>query len=268
MNRIRACTAVAKKNGKKLFCPFITTGYPSLQKTKQLIKGFEEIGVDILELGIPFSDPVADGPVIQDTSYHAIEKYNVSLSDACDLVASVRKEGCELPIIFFTYFNPILHKGIKKSVAMFKRAGVDGVLCPDVPLGVEDELPQTLRKAGLSFIRLLAPNNTPARRKAILQDTDDFVYYVSRKGITGTQQALSKDLQKVVRGIKKQTKKLVLVGFGISEKKHVTDVVSVADGAIVGSAVLNVLRDTQSVEKTLAFTQTLVKGAAVKNPKN
>ncbi|MBN1494016.1 MAG: tryptophan synthase subunit alpha [Candidatus Omnitrophica bacterium] len=258
-NRISRCIAQAKKNKQKLLCPFITAGYPSLSATKQLIRGFEAMGIPMLELGIPFSDPLADGPVIQETSFEALKK-DVSIRECCKLVAQLRKEGCELPIIFFSYINPIVYMGYKEFAALLVRSGVDGVLCPDLPLGVEDHFPTLLRSCGISCIRLIAPNTTATRRAKIARDSDDFIYYVSRKGITGTQSSLSRGLKNEVQAIKRSTTKPVLVGFGISRKEHVREVLSVSDGAIIGSAILKVLKKQKRVSQALTFTKSLMQG--------
>lgn len=258
-NRITRCINKARKEKKKILCPFITAGYPTLAATKQLIRGFEEMGIDLVELGIPFSDPLADGPVIQATSFEALKK-GVSLKDCCKLVKDLRDEGCDLPVVFFSYINPILHMGFEAVVTLLKKSGVDGVLCPDLPFGVEDDLPRMLRRSGISFIRLIAPNTSKRRGALIAADSDDFIYYVSRKGITGTQTSLSKGLKREVLAIKRLTKKYVLVGFGISTSSHVREVLSVSDGAIVGSAILNVLRKNKNVPKALSFTRSLLRG--------
>ncbi len=258
-NRIARCIDKAKAGKRKVLCPFITAGYPSRVATKQLIRGFEKMGVDLVELGIPFSDPLADGPVIQATSFEAL-KQGISLKDCCRLVKELRDEGCEIPIVFFSYINPILSMGYRPFVALIKRSGVDGVLCPDLPYGVENELARLVRRNGISFIRLIAPNTPSQRRALIAADSDDFIYYVSRKGITGTQTSLSKDLKREVHALKRLTKKYVLVGFGISTSQHVREVLSVSDGAIVGSAILNVLRKFKSIPKALSFTRALLRG--------
>jgi len=150
--------------------------------------------------------------------------------------------------------------GYDAFVSLLVKSGVDGVLSPDMPYGVEDVLTKKLRTKGVRLIRLIAPNTVPARRAMIARDSDDFIYYVSRKGITGTQSALTRGLKKEVQSIKKHTNKSVLVGFGISKKEHVAEVVAVSDGAIVGSAILKELKKQKSVSQALTFTKSLMRG--------
>lgn len=257
-NRLLQRTVTAREKGKKLFCAYLTAGLPSLRETEKLIEEFERIGVDILELGFPFSDPLADGPVIQQASYEAIQR-GISIDACCRMVTRLRAKGCGIPIVFFSYLNPIQHYGVERCVRALQRSGFDAVLCPDLPIGVDEVLPRAARDAGMAFIRLLAPNTLPARQKRIVRDTDGFLYYVSRKGITGTQQTMRSSLTKELKVLRARTTVPVLVGFGVSTPAQVRTVTTVADGAIVGSAIVRRLLETRSVKKTVAFTKTLVR---------
>ena len=258
MNRLTEVTKRAKKEGRKLFCAYITAGYPSLKHTEKLVIEMEKVGVDIIELGFPFSDPLADGPIIQKASSEAIKK-GLSQEKYFSLVKRLRKKGVQVPIIFFTYYNPVFHAGEDKVLKKLKASGFDGVLCPDIPYGVDEGLAKKTKKLGLSYVRLIAPNTTKTRARQIAAASDDFVYYVARKGITGKQQSLSASLSKELKVINSLTNKAVLVGFGVSSKEQVKTILKNADGVIVGSAIVQRLIDTKSVRKTADFTKQLVK---------
>lgn len=256
MNRITGLMEIAEP-ARKLFCAFLTAGIPSLSGTKRLVHGFEKMGVDILELAFPFSDPLADGPVIQRASCEAIRR-GVRMKDCFSLMAQLRNEGVKMPVIFFSYFNPIFDYGFDRFIHDVKKSGFDGVICPDLPYGVEPEFVAKLRGSGIAFIQLVAPNTPLARRRQILAATDGFAYYVSRKGITGFRARLSQGIEKEVKALKHISSKKILVGFGISTPAQVKRITGIADGAIVGSAIMAKLLETKSIEKTLAYTARLV----------
>lgn len=233
--------AEAKRKRQKLFCAFLTLGYPSLAATERLILSCEKAGVDILELGFPFSDPLADGPTIQFSSEQAL-KHNVSIQDALRLVKKIRAGGCRLPIVFFGYLNPIYSYGEKAFVENARAAGIDGVIIPDLPPEEEKGFQKVCRKKGLSQIFLVAPTTSDKRAKMIVQKSQGFIYYVSLRGVTGARKALSADLKVNLKKLKRMSAKPVLVGFGVSDPEQAREVSRMSDGVIVGSAVIEHLK--------------------------
>ncbi len=258
MNCLESRIKKIKKDKKKIFCAYVTLGYPALSFTEKLITEFNKIGVDIIELGIPFSDPLADGPTIQDASFVAL-KNKTKVCDAFNLVSRLRKKGVTLPIIFFSYYNIIYHYGIKDFVHKLVQNGFDGVLCPDLPPEEDKYFDRQLRKNDLSLIYLIAPTSPHVRMKMLAKKSRGFIYYVSRRGVTGARHDLARDLSVNLKQIKKYTQKSVLVGFGVSDKNQIKTICSVSDGVIVGSAIINEIKKTKSVKKTSLFVKKLVK---------
>ncbi|MBU1862802.1 MAG: tryptophan synthase subunit alpha [Candidatus Omnitrophica bacterium] len=258
MNCLELQIQKSKKRGTKLFCAYVTLGYPNVKFTEQLIPALEEAGVDILELGIPFSDPLADGPAIQEASYVSLMR-KTKIQDAFTVVKKMRLRGVTMPIVFFSYYNPIFHIGIKKCAAQLKESGFDGVLCPDLPPDEISSLGGELKKRKLSLIYLIAPTTVPSRIKLIAERSQGFIYYVARRGVTGVHAKIADDLFKNVRQIKRYTRKSVLVGFGVSDEKQIKRILSVSDGVIVGSAIINTIKSTRSVRKTANYVRRLVR---------
>ena len=258
MNRLVTCTKDALENKRKLFCAYITLGFPSLKFTEELIPALEMSGVDILELGIPFSDPLADGPVIQDAAYNSLCN-GTKINDAFEMVSRLRKKGVVIPVVLFSYYNPILSVGEKAIASKLAKSGFDAVLCPDLPPEHAVTFEGHVREHALSFVYLIAPTSSSKRRNMIVKQSDGFIYYVARKGVTGTGDALASDLKKNVLDIKERTDKAVLVGFGVSSPEHVRYISQFGDGVIVGSAIVKKIKETNSVEKTAAYVKKLVK---------
>lgn len=262
-NRITQVLELAAKNRRKIFCAYVTLGFPELAFTKRLIKQMDRAGVDLVELGFPFSDPLADGPVIQRASEHALRK-KVSMADAMRLARDLRKEGCRIPLIFFSYYNPILHYGFKRFAADIRRNGFDGVICPDLPPDEDAFFAREIKKSGLHNIYLTAPTTEPGRLKMITDKSSGFVYYVSLKGVTGIRKALSSDLKAQIQRIRKVTAKPVLIGFGISSAEHAKKACAVSDGVIVGSAIVSCIEQSRGRLPAVArFIRQMV--AAVKS---
>lgn len=236
MNRISRKFKELKKKDKKALIVFITAGYPSLKATERLILEFERQGVDIIELGVPFSDPLADGPVIQESSQYALKNY-VNLQEILNLVKSVRKRS-NLPICLMTYYNPVYCFGEENFVKKAVQVGVDGVIIPDLPPEEGRNFSKLANRVNLSNIFFLAPTSNLKRIKYISNISRGFIYYVSLTGVTGPRHKLSSDLVFNLRRIKKNTAKPVCVGFGISNLKQIKQIYKLADGAIVGSAVV------------------------------
>jgi len=235
-NRIDQKFSVLRQNKQKAFIAYITAGDPDLATTEQLVYAFEKAGVDIIELGVPFSDPMADGPTIQAASSRAL-KNNVSLNVILDLVTRIRQHS-QIPIALMTYYNPVFSMGDSVFVNRAVKAGVDGVIIPDLPPEEAVELQNAAKLAGLSTIFFMAPTTTDERLVAITKASTGFLYYVSLTGVTGARVELSKSIAKDYARAKKITQSPVCVGFGISTKEQVKQVSQHADGVIVGSAIV------------------------------
>ena len=239
MNRIDEKFRQLRREKKKAFIAFITAGDPNLATTEKLALEFARLGVDILELGMPFSDPLADGPTIQAASERAL-KNRVNLADVFRLVERLRKK-IELPIALLTYCNIVYHFGIKDFVKQAKIAGVDGVIVPDLPVEEAKDLIRTAKKNKFATIFLLAPTSDVRRIKKVCSASTGFIYYVSLTGTTGMRKSLPKELAGQLRRIKRVTTKPVCVGFGVSNPQQARETARLADGVIVGSAIIKVI---------------------------
>lgn len=237
LNKIRE----VKKKRKKLFCVFLTLGYPSLAATERLILSCEKAGVDILELGFPFSDPLADGPTIQFSSEQALKK-NISIQDAFQLVKRLRAQGCRIPIVFFGYINPVYAYGEKNFARDAREAGIDGLIIPDLPPEEEKDFQKECRKRGLAQILLVAPTTSDKRARLIVARSQGFIYYVSLRGVTGARKAVPSDLKAHLAKLKRMSSKPVLVGFGVSNPEQAQEISRMSHGVIVGSAVIERLK--------------------------
>ncbi len=259
MNRLLSVSGAAAASGRKLFCAFTTLGYPSLKKTELLIEAFAKDGVDIVELGFPFSDPLADGPTIQFSSEQALA-HGVRIQHAFDLARSLRKKGVSVPLVFFTYFNPVFHYGYKTFLKKAKEAGFDAVLVPDLPPDQESGFRKEVRAQGLLQIFLIAPTSDARRTRMIARESEGFIYYVSLRGVTGARQALPSDIRRHLKQIKKVTKKPVLVGFGVSKPEQAKSLSAWSDGVIVGSAIIERIRKADGkIEPAIQFIREMVK---------
>ncbi|MDP2941369.1 MAG: tryptophan synthase subunit alpha [Candidatus Omnitrophota bacterium] len=262
MNRIEKKFRDLKRANKKAFIAFITAGYPNLATTEKLVREFERAGVDIVELGVPFSDPMADGPVIQEASRHALEK-NTHLADILRLVRKLRPR-VRLPIALMTYYNPVFCFGEEKFISQALACGVDGVIIPDLPPDEGRAFISRSRKAGLDVICFLSPTSSLPRVKYIASVTRGFIYYVSLTGVTGARKALPADLKNNLALIKRYTSKPVCVGFGVSTAAQVKAVSSIADGVIVGSAIVKKIKENigkpDLVKNVTGFVSSLIGG--------
>ena len=245
MNRIDIAFRRLKANRGKAFIAYITAGDPDLAATGKLVLCLERSGADMIELGIPFSDPIADGPVIQAASYRALSK-KVNLAKIFRLVERLRKDT-EIPLVFMTYYNPILKYGLERFFMSCKRAGVDGVIVPDLPVEESDELVRLGRKTNTSTIFLIAPTSTKDRMRKIVRRSSGFIYYVSSTGVTGTRRSLPADIVENIRTIRSMTIKPIAVGFGVSDPKQAKLVAKTADGVIVGSAIVKLIAERNNL---------------------
>jgi len=246
--------ACAQKTKRKLFCVFLTFGYPSVAATERLILASEKSGVDIIELGFPFSDPLADGPTIQYSSEQALKKH-VTIQDAFALVRRLRQKGSKIPVVFFGYINPVLSYGAKVFARDARAAGLDGLIIPDLPPEEEVEFQKSCRKQKLDLVQLVAPTTLDSRAKMLVGKSQGFVYYVSLRGVTGTRKVVPTDLKVHLTKLKRMTSKPVLAGFGISTPEQARAISKMADGVIVGSAVIEHLK--RGVPAAERFIQTM-----------
>lgn len=260
MTRIEKKFAALKAEGKKAFVSYIMAGDPDLETSLDLMKGLPGAGVDVIELGMPFTDPMADGPTIQLAGQRALEA-GQTLQKTLDMAAAFRKEDDETPIVMMGYYNPIYSRGVDRFLAGAKEAGVDGLIVVDLPPEEDEELCIPAQKAGLNFIRLATPTTDDKRLPKVLQNTSGFVYYVSITGITGAAAAQATDVGPEVARIKAATDLPVIVGFGIRSPETARAIASVADGAVVGSAIVKMVEDKKPVDDILAFVKGLADGA-------
>jgi len=240
MGRIDETFAALKQRREVALVPFIMAGDPDLDATRVLLQAAVSAGADLIELGVPFSDPTADGPVIQRAGVRALQR-GTSLRQILELVAELRRGGMTTPIILFGYFNPFLHYGPERLAADARAAGVDGLLVVDLPPEEADELWVPARAAGLDVIFLLAPTSDARRIKAVLRKASGFVYFVSMTGVTGTQAIDSADVARMVQGLRRTCRLPIGVGFGISTAEQATAVAAYADAVVVGSAIVKLV---------------------------
>ncbi len=237
-NRIDARFAALKREGRAAFVTFVTAGDPDLKTSAAIVKQLPAAGADLIELGMPFSDPMADGPAIQASSLRALHS-GASMKTTLALVREFRAGDKATPIVLMGYYNPIYQYGVDRFLVDAKTAGVDGLIVVDLPPEEDEELCLPARKAAIHFIRLATPTTDDKRLPAVLRNTAGFVYYVSIAGITGTRSAAEADVAKAVKRLKSHTALPVAVGFGIRTAQQAAAVARDADGAVVGSALVD-----------------------------
>lgn len=242
MNRIEEKLTMLKEKNKKAFITYTTAGLPDLEGTKKLIRAQEEAGVDLIELGVPFSDPVADGPVIQNASYQAICKGG-TLKKVFHTVEQMRAEGIQIPIIFMMYYNMVLHYGVKDFVKKCNEAGVDGLIIPDLPYEEQDEINEYLNQSDATILIQLVSPVSGKRIPKILEHARGFVYCVSSMGVTGQAASFHKEVISYLTQVKQVSKIPVMMGFGIREAQDVAPMKDIIDGAIVGSHFITLLEE-------------------------
>lgn len=236
-NRITEKFNQLKRENRGGFIPFIVAGDPNLQATKKLLLELAKQGASVIELGVPFSDPVADGVTIQVAAERALHQ-KISVKNILQVVSEVREENCDTPIILFSYFNPILQFGLEDFAKTAKDSGVDGVLITDLVPEEAEEFRTVLNEKDLALIMLAAPTSSDERLEKICAKASGFVYAVSRAGVTGARNALSNDAETLVKRLRKFTDLPIAVGFGISNANQVKVTWKYADAAIVGSAIV------------------------------
>ncbi|QYO65494.1 tryptophan synthase subunit alpha [Leptolyngbya sp. 7M] len=269
MNRIGQKFKELRQYKRKGFIPFITAGDPDIETSKQIVIGLARLGADIIELGIPFTDPMADGPTIQASSKRALEQ-RINLHKILQMVKEIRLET-DTPIVLFSYLNPILKFGYQQFSEKASEAGVDGLLVTDAVDHTALEIASILRANGLDLISLVAPTTSDKRLKTITANAGGFIYAVSRVGITGVQNETSKSAQVLVERIRAYTDLPIAVGFGISTQTQIEETWEYADAAVVGSAIVEEIERSLGhidlVKQVVQFTKTLVPPVAIRQTK-
>jgi len=259
MNSIDDRFKQLKREGKKAFIVYLTCGYPDLPTTKKLILEMAKIGVDIIELGVPFSDPLADGPVIQQSSQEALKK-GISLSRILSLAREVRIHS-DIPLVLMGYYNSISAYGVKEFARDAKRSGIDGLIVPDLPPEEGKELKKEMDRAGLDIIFLVAPTSAPERIRGIAKESRGFIYYVSLTGVTGIRKKIPEGIREGISRLRRFTSKPVCIGFGVSSREQVKIMKNMADGLIVGSAIIRTMEKNKHknlIPETISFTEELL----------
>lgn len=241
-NRIEERLEQLKKENKKAFITYITAGLPTMEGTIDVIKAQEEAGTDIIQLGIPFSDPIADGPVIQQASYKSIQQ-GTNLRNTFEMVKNLRKD-CEMPLVFMLYYNTVLHYGLEEFVDKCIEVGVDGFLIPDLPYEEQEEMEQHLKKDNAPIMIQLISPVSKERVGMVLENARGFVYCMSSMGVTGQDSSFHKNVKKYLKEVKAVSKIPVMLGFGIKSAKDVEPVMDTIDGAIVGSNLIKIMENT------------------------
>lgn len=266
--RLEKRFAQLKGEGRAAFVTFITAGDPDFDTTLGVLKGLPAAGADVIELGMPFTDPMADGPAIQASTQRALRN-GARMTKTLELVRLFRQGDAETPIVLMGYYNPIYHMGVDIFLAKAIDAGVDGLIVVDLPPEEDDELCEPAIKAGLNFIRLATPTTDDKRLPAVLANTSGFVYYVSINGITGSASPQARNVADAVARIKRHTSLPVAVGFGIRTPEQAAEIARTADGAVVGSAIVDAIAHEidgngnvkpGAVERVLGFVRSLADG--------
>ena len=260
MTRIDATFARLRAEGRKAFVAYVMAGDPDAETAAEVVLGLPGAGVDVIELGLPFTDPMADGPTIQLAGQRALAA-GMTLDGTLDLVRRLRDRDQDTPVVLMGYYNPIFSKGVDRFLAEASEAGVDGLIVVDLPPEEDAELCLPAQAAGLNFIRLATPTTDDARLPAVLTNTSGFVYYVSITGITGAGAASAAAVGPEVARIKASTDLPVVVGFGIKTPEAAREIAAVADGCVVGSAIVERIGRGDAPADVLAFVRGLAEGA-------
>lgn len=260
MTRIDDCFARLNRQGKKAFVAYLMAGDPDPATALAVMQGLPGAGVDIIELGMPFTDPMADGPTIQAAGQRALAA-GMTVDKVLDMVRTFRVGDQTTPIVLMGYYNPIYSRGVDRFLTEAKAAGIDGLIIVDLPPEEDDELCLPAQQAGLNFIRLATPTTDDQRLPTVLRNTSGFVYYVSITGITGAAAAQAQDVAPEVARIKRSTQLPVIVGFGITTPQAARSIAAVADGCVVGSAIVKRIGEGQAPAEILTFVKGLAEGA-------
>ena len=256
-NRIDVRLKELREAGETALAPFVTIGFPDVETSENLVEVIAQSGGDMLELGIPFSDPLADGLTVQKASFRALEN-GVSVTTSLEVLRRLRGRGVEAPLIFMGYFNPFLRYGTERFVGDAAEAGLDGIIVPDLPPEEAGPFKKLCESRGIYLVPLLAPTSTDERIAQACKGANGFIYCVSLTGVTGARQELSSGLSDMVGRIRRHTDLPVLVGFGVSSREHVTEIGRFADGAVVASALLDAI-DRSPAEQVLETASEFVR---------
>lgn len=260
MSRIATTFDALRAANKKAFVAYVMAGDPDYDTALEVMKGLPAAGVDVIELGLPFTDPMADGPTIQLAGQRALEA-GMTLERTLDMARAFRKDNDTTPIVLMGYYNPIYSRGVEAFLTDAREAGIDGLIVVDLPPEEDEELCLPALAAGIDFIRLATPTTDDKRLPTVLQNTSGFVYYVSITGITGAAAAEAADVAPEVARIKAATDLPVIVGFGIRTPESAQAIAEVADGCVVGSAIVAELGAGKPAGEVLSFVASLAEGA-------
>ncbi len=261
MSRIGECFEALKKRNRAAFIPYVTCGDPHLEASAEIIRSLADNGADIIELGVPFSDPIADGPVIQRASARALAA-GTSLSRIIDMVADLRGRDIKTPFVLFGYLNPVLRFGPERLCREASAAGVDGMLMADLPPEESEEIDTFCKEAGIDRICLVAPTTPEERIKYIAEKSSGFIYAISLTGVTGAREALPSTLSDFLARVRAQTGKPVAVGFGIGTPEMVSAAARQADGVVVGSAIVRLMEENAGAPDMMRRLGTFVRELA------
>ncbi|UQZ81910.1 Tryptophan synthase alpha chain [Paenibacillus konkukensis] len=237
MNRIDRVFAELKQRKQPAFIPFLTIGDPDLKTSVDIIKQLEQSGASMVELGVPYSDPLADGPVIQRSSMRALKNHQVSVQDVMNTARQARSEGCELPFILFTYYNPVLQFGLERIFPMLQESEISGLIIPDLPMEEDAEVRKLADEHGIHLIPLVAPTSND-RIKRIVSRASGFVYCVSSLGVTGTRTEFHSGIDSFLETVRQSTALPIAIGFGVSTHEQFARFAETCDGIVVGSALV------------------------------
>jgi tryptophan synthase alpha chain len=252
LSRIASIFARAEHS---VLIPYLTVGYPSVEATLKAVPLFAKNGCDIVELGIPFSDPLADGTTIQHASYEALRQGVTS--EVCFEVAQELRRQVEIPLVFMTYYNPVLKLGLEQFCSKCAAVGIDGLIIPDLPPEEGEELGRSTKRHRLDLVYLLSPASTEQRIRLVTDRSTGFIYLVSLTGVTGARDTLPEELESFVGSVKEKTEKPLCVGFGVSTPEQARRVAAVADGVIVGSRIIQLLDKDKSLKNASSFVKSL-----------
>lgn len=244
-----------RRPGHKALIAYITVGYPTIEDTLRAVPLLATNGCDIVELGIPFSDPLADGATIQKSSFHALQ--NGVTPRLCLEMAKELRRNVNIPLVFMTYYNPVFSYGLKEFGAACATSGISGLIIPDLPPEEGLELETISRRQGLDLIYLLAPTSTEERIELVTKRSCGFIYLISLTGVTGARDELPEELENFVANVRQRTKKPLCVGFGVSTPEQAQRIAKVADGVIVGSRIIELIDEDKSLESACAFVKSL-----------
>lgn len=248
MDRLKQSFDDLAARGAMGIIPYLTVGFPSVKDTLSLVPALVDGGADVIELGVPFSDPLADGPTVQRASFHALAQ-GVNLGTCLQVCKQLRDTGITVPLVLMGYYNPILSYGLERFGADAQDSGVDGLIVPDLPFEEADPLQITCRQRGIHLIPLLAPTSTDARIAQSCEKAGGFVYCVSLTGVTGTREELPPGVPAFIERVRKHTDLPIAIGFGISQRHHVESLTPLAQAAIVGSALIEVIEKTNDGQR-------------------